>query len=105
MLYFTSCRSRILLKLAGDDVKLEEFRKYMQSKMKITILHDEWEKNESPSVKKKITLAINQELATIQNFDLQVITFRKEDWRSQKVIGSEAFIREKYRQWDKLTSA
>jgi REP element-mobilizing transposase RayT len=94
-----------ILKLAGDDVKLEEFRKYMQSKMKIAILHDEWEKNESPSVKKKISFAINQELAIIQHFDLQVVTFRKEDWRSQKVIGSEAFIREKYRQWDKLTSA
>ena len=77
----------------------------MQSKMKLAILDNKWYKVNDEAAKKEISLAIDQELSTLQDFDLQVITFKKEDWRSQKIIGSEGFIRERYRQWDKLTSA
>ena len=43
--------------------------------------------------KKDITEKIDKELKLIQGFDLQVITYSKIEWRNQKVIGSEAFIR------------
>jgi REP element-mobilizing transposase RayT len=96
---------RHILKLANDDTSLEEFRKYMHSKMKIAILDEKLHDAENKTAKKVISLAIDQELAFLQELNLQVITFRKKDWKSQKVIGSEGFIREKYRQWAKLTSA
>jgi REP element-mobilizing transposase RayT len=94
-----------ILKLADNEVKLTEFKSYMHSKMKLAILDDQWHEVDNEGTKKEISLAIDQELSTLQDLDLQVITFKKEDWRSQKVIGSEGFIREKYRQWDNLTSA
>jgi REP element-mobilizing transposase RayT len=89
-----------ILALAGNEVKLEEFKVYMHSKMKITLLHDAWGKSENDTAKNKIFAAIEQEISTLQAFDLQVITFRKEDWKSQRIVGSEAFIKEKYRQWE-----
>ena len=89
-----------ILKLAGDDIKLEEFRQYMHSKMKISILHEKWNLNESEAAKKEIAKLIEQENTTLQKFDLQVITFSKKDWKTSKIIGSEEFIKERYRRWE-----
>ena len=91
-----------ILKLAGDGVKLEEFRQYMHSKMKISILHEKWDLAESEAAKKEIAQLIDQENTSLQEFDLQVITFSKKDWKTQKVIGSEEFIKERYRRWEML---
>ena len=55
-----------ILKLAGDDVKLEEFRQYMQSRMKISILHEKWDLAESEDAKKEIARLIEQENAALQ---------------------------------------
>ena len=94
-----------ILKLAGDEVKLEEFRQYMHSKMKVSILQEKWDNAESEAAKKVIAELIEQESANLQKLDMQVITFRKKDWKSQRIIGSEEFINERYRQWDKLKPA
>ena len=81
-------------------MKLEEFRQYMHSKMKITSLDEKFQKAENEAAKERISLAIEQELSSLQKFDLQVIIFRKKEWKSQKVIGSEKFIQNNYHQWE-----
>ena len=70
--------------------------------MKISILHEKWDLAESGAAKKEIAQLIEQENATLQEFDLQVITFSKKDWKNSKIIGSEEFIKERYRRWEML---
>ena len=54
---------------------------------------------ESEATKNEIAQLIEQENTTLQDFDLQVITSKK-DWKTSKIIGSEEFIREKHRRWE-----
>ena len=86
----------------GADIQLEELQKYMHSKMKISILHEKWDLAENEVAKDEIAKLIQQENTTLQEYNLQVITFSKKDWKTSKIIGSEEFIREKYRRWEML---
>ena len=89
-----------ILKLTDNEVSLNEFREYMQTRMHISILEEKHSSCADEKTKEIIYSEIECQLEQIQEMDFQVITFRKEDWKSQKIIGSEEFIREKYRRWE-----
>ena len=89
-----------ILSLAEDEVSLNEFREYMQTRMHISILEEKYSLCNDEKIKEYIMSEIEKAFEHIQEFDFQVITFRKKDWQSKKIIGSEEFIREKYRRWE-----
>ena len=59
----------------------------MHSKMKIAILHESWDKASEENGKETLEQAIQHEAEQIQEIDLQVITFCKKEWKTQRIIG------------------
>lgn len=97
---YRSCFLKHVLSLVGNHTKLNEFRDYMHAKMKVDNLQRALEKVKDEDSKLKLSATLDKELEVLYQFDFQVVTFRKKDWKSQKVIGSEDFIQEKYREWE-----
>ena len=89
-----------ILSLAGNQTKLDEFKKYMHAKMKLSTINDQLEEVDDKPTLKLLEKSKQKELSKLKDFDFQVITFKKIDWKSNKIIGSEEYIHEHYRQWE-----
>jgi REP element-mobilizing transposase RayT len=90
-----------IVNLANEPTSIEEFKKYMADQLKLVqdydhckVLEKKGQVFEAKRLKEEIAKKkMNTEYAS------EIILFSHIDWRSKKVIGSDEFIREKYRQW------
>ena len=94
-----------ILSLSGKDISMKNFKEYMSSQMKIMTLQDEatysldtGNVEHSKNLIEVILFEHNEEEAVIDLFSQEIVFGRK-------VIGSDDFIKEKYRQWNLYKSS
>ncbi|MCM8526161.1 MAG: transposase, partial [Lentisphaeraceae bacterium] len=89
-----------ILSLSGKDIEIQAFKEYMSNQMKIMTLQDEAKYSlnsgnieQTKYLSEVILFERNKEEAVIDLFSQEVVF-------SQRIIGSDDFIKEKYRQWN-----
>lgn len=89
-----------ILSLSGQELSMSEFKDYMSGQMKIMALQDDakymlnsGDIAESKQLSEIVLFERNREDAVIDLFSQEIVF-------NQKIIGSENFIKEKYRQWN-----
>lgn len=87
------------LSLSGKKASLSEFKKYLSNEMKVMALNDKADlilEKGSIEKAKSIKDKVSHERASQDDL---IELFSHNEWYLSKVIGSEEFIEEKYRQW------
>jgi REP element-mobilizing transposase RayT len=90
-----------IINLTNEPTSIEEFKGYMEEQLSFVqdydhckALEKEGRITEAKELKEEI---FKKKMNTTHT--AKIIIFTHIDWRSQKVIGSDKFIRDKYRQW------
>ena len=88
-----------ILSLSGKEISMPDFKNYLAQEMKIMQLNDlacSFTEKGNISRAKSILSIIQKGRAEQEPI---IHLFSEPNWHSHKVIGSKAFIEEKYRQW------